>query len=129
MNKIFRVFRETRLNFNAGMITFILHRITGIALVIYLFIHLWTLSFIWEGPEAVNHSFQKYDNMFGYILEFLLLLAVLIHGINGIRIILIDIWPLTRAQKALMWTGLIILLVIAVYSLKIFFPVKLFGVW
>jgi succinate dehydrogenase / fumarate reductase cytochrome b subunit len=129
MNKIIGIFREIRLNFNISMILFILMRITGIGLVVFLFIHIWTLSSVWSGPEAVEHAFGKYDNLFGYFLEYLLLLTVAVHGINGIRIVIMDIWPLTRAQKTLLWTGLLLVLIIAVLSLKVFFPYKYFGVW
>lgn len=113
--------RELKINCNLGMISFLLMRITGIALVLYIFAHLYTLGAILWGDQAFNDSLSKFDTPFGHFLEYLLLLCVAIHLINGTRILVADFLGLTRSHERLFWYGVGILLVLAVLSLPIFF--------
>jgi len=113
---------ELRLNFNWGMISFVLHRITGIALAIYVFLHIWTLSAVQNGAAAFNHSIGKYDNLFGHIFEYLLLLAVAWHLLNGIRVTFVDLLRFTKQQKRLVAWAVVLTIIIALVSLTIFFP-------
>lgn len=122
IQRYFRYFREMKLNPNQGMFTFILHRVTGIILVIYLFIHLWSLSHAFEGAEALKNAFELYNTTLFHIGEYLLLLCILIHGLNGLRLLLIDFLPITSKQRDLWWFFFIIFLIIAVASLFWFLP-------
>ena len=113
---------ELKLNFNWGMIAFVLHRITGIALTVYLFLHIYTLSAVQEGATAFNHSLDKWDNFVGHIFEYLLLLAVAFHLFNGLRVTFVDFLRFTRQQKRLLAWAIALTVVVAVISLTIFIP-------
>ncbi len=113
---------EIKLNFNWGMIAFVLHRITGIALTIYLFLHIYTLSAVREGAVAFNHSLDKWDNLVGHIFEYLLLLAVAFHLFNGLRVTFVDFLRFTRQQKRLLAWAIVLTVIVAVISLTIFIP-------
>ncbi len=115
-------FKELALNFNWGMVAFVLHRITGLALTLYVFLHIWTLSAVTEGAEAFNHSLDKYENLMGHVFEYLLLLAVTYHLLNGLRVTVVDVLRFTHHQKRLLAWALVITVIVALASLTIFIP-------
>jgi len=75
-----------------GMWLYILHRITGIGLFGYLLMHIISTTLILLGPEIYEGAEAVYKNFYFRITEILLMLAVLLHAINGLRIIAIDLW-------------------------------------
>ena len=114
--------KELVLNFNSGTIAYYFHRITGIGLAVYLFLHIWTLSYVRQGEEAFNHSLDKWDNPLGHFFEYALLIAVAIHMFNGIRIMLAEFFNLSKYHLKLLYWTLLICIIIAIYGLFLFFP-------
>jgi succinate dehydrogenase / fumarate reductase cytochrome b subunit len=85
-----------------GQWSWIFHRITGVAVILFLFAHVVDTSLIGWGPEAYNRVTQAYENPLVRLLELGLVLSVLFHGFNGVKIMLIDFFPnLTRHIRAL----------------------------
>ncbi len=71
-----------------------LHRLTGIALGLYLIAHVWETSNILNGPVTWNKIMVDLDYPFGahygpYILSLILLVAVY-HAMNGIRLTIVE---------------------------------------
>ncbi len=75
---------------NSGSWAWILHRITGIALIGYLFLHVYSLSPLTNGEAAFNLKMQTYTTPFFMVLEWFLFAFVLFHSLNGIRIVIVD---------------------------------------
>ena len=96
------------------MFAFWIHRVTGVAVMIFFFLHILTLSTVFRGKDAYDHAISKFDTKTGYILQYILLLALAVHLLNGIRITIADFCGLTRIQKKLLWMFLYIFLIIAV---------------
>ena len=71
----------------------VLHRLTGLALVAFLLVHLYTLSSVQGGEAAFDRAMKALERPLPKIGELLLLLAILFHGLNGLRLILINILP------------------------------------
>lgn len=115
-------FPDTMRNFNIGMVAHVGHRITGVALSAYIIMHLYTLGAIRNGATGLNESFAHYNNLFGHCIEYLLLLAVLFHTFNGLRVITADFWGQTKSHKQLFWGALVIMVVIAAVGIYVFFP-------
>ncbi len=86
-----------------GMFAWMLHRLTGVALVVYLILHVWELRALTD-PDAFNALITKYHAPIYKIGEFLLLGAVVYHALNGLRIVLIDFLGWSPNQKRLFWT-------------------------
>jgi succinate dehydrogenase / fumarate reductase, cytochrome b subunit len=85
-----------------GQYSWLLHRITGVAIILFLFAHVVDTAVVGWGPEAYNRVASVYHNPFIRLLELGLVAAVLYHSYNGIRIMLIDFFPrLTRYSRAL----------------------------
>ena len=106
-------FEDLVKNRNPGMYAFWIHRITGVAVTVFLFLHIWTLSTVFRGKDAYDYAISKFDTKYGYVFQYVLLLAVAIHLLNGIRVTVADFWGLTRSQKKLLWISVFVLLLIA----------------
>jgi len=76
-----------------GQYSWILHRITGVAVILFLFMHVVDTALIGWGPEAYNRVTSAYVNPFVHLLELGLVISVLYHSINGTKITLIDFFP------------------------------------
>jgi succinate dehydrogenase / fumarate reductase cytochrome b subunit len=85
-----------------GQWSWIAHRITGVAVILFLFAHVIDTAMVGWGPDAYNRVTAVYQNWVVRLLELGLVAAVLYHAINGMKIIVIDFWPsTTRYYKAL----------------------------
>ena len=97
-----------------GMWAWMLHRLTGLGLVAYLILHVWGLKAI-TNAEAYNALIASYHAPLFKVAEFGLLIAVVYHALNGVRIVLIDFMGWSPNQKKLFWTlGAVAALLIAV---------------
>lgn len=92
-----------RYKVRVGMFAWMLHRLTGLALLSYLVIHIWGLRAI-TNPEAYNALIAKYHAPIFKVGEFLLLGAVIYHALNGLRIVLIDFMGWSPNHRKLFWT-------------------------
>jgi succinate dehydrogenase / fumarate reductase cytochrome b subunit len=87
-----------------GQWTWIAHRVTGVAIILFLFAHVVDTAVIGWGPEAYNRVLSVYQNWGVRLLELGLVAAVIFHGLNGIRIMIIDFWPsATRFNRQLLY--------------------------
>jgi succinate dehydrogenase / fumarate reductase cytochrome b subunit len=95
-----------------GMLAFMLHRLSGIGLVFYLFLHLAVLNRLRGGPGSWDGFLALVRSPLFLVLDGILLLGVLLHGLNGLRLISIGLNQGLRWQKSSFWAilGLSILL-------------------
>ncbi len=107
-----------RYQWHVGFLAWVLHRITGLLLSLYLVIHIWVVRTISHGPEGFNHVMATVQAPLFLLFEVGLLGTVLYHTLNGVRLLLIDTGWGVRHQKGLFFvlTGLamVILLIGAV---------------
>lgn len=100
-----------------GQWSWLAHRITGVAVILFLFAHIVDTAVIGWGPEAYEKVLSVYHNWVVQLLELGLVAAVLYHAINGIKVMAFDFWPsTTRHMKplSLASTGLFLLSMIPV---------------
>jgi len=109
-------------NRQVGSWAFILNRITALGLTFYLFLHLMMLGQLAIGEEAYTNFITLAKTPVIMIGEMLVIAAGIIHGLNGIRIILNSFGIGVRVQKFL-FIGLMTLAVAGIA----FFAVKMFG--
>jgi succinate dehydrogenase / fumarate reductase, cytochrome b subunit len=90
-------------NYRAGAWAFVLHRATGLALAGYLFAHIWVISFaaVSWGGLSFDRLMELLESPLIKTLELGLILLVLVHGLNGVRILLFDIGVGVRRQRQL----------------------------
>ena len=76
-----------------GQWSWIAHRVTGVAIILFLFAHVIDTAVVGWGPNAYNRVVSVYENPLVRVLELGLVAAVLYHAINGTKILLIDFFP------------------------------------
>ena len=76
-----------------GQWSWLAHRITGLAVILFLFAHVVDTAVVGWGPEAYNRVVDVYHNWVVKLMELGLVAAVLYHAINGTKIMIIDFWP------------------------------------
>ena len=87
-----------------GMWTWVLHRITGVSVFFFLFVHVLDTALVRVSPEAYDLVIATYKTPIVALLEVGLVGAVLYHALNGIRVILVDFWSRgPRYQRAMTW--------------------------
>jgi len=109
-------------NKSLGSWAFILNRITGLGLTLYLFLHLIMLGQLAKGPEAYDGFIALVRNPIFLAGELLVIAAALIHGLNGIRIGLTSFGVAGSKQKQL-FIGLMTVAIIAI----VYFAVRMFS--
>lgn len=97
-----------------GSLAYVLHRVTGLALVFYLFFH---ISSIVEAsaadPSVYDVLMRRYQEPDFKLGEIMLYAALLFHGLNGMRILFVDfVTTSSHWHKKTFWllTGLVAVL-------------------
>nr|WP_205706725.1 succinate dehydrogenase, cytochrome b556 subunit [Kineococcus vitellinus] len=87
-----------------GMWSWVMHRITGVAIFFFLFVHVLDTATVRVSPEVYDGVIAQYKNPVMGLGEAGLVGAVVFHALNGIRIILVDFWSGgTKHQRKLFW--------------------------
>ncbi len=73
-----------------GSWAWILHRITGIGLTAYIYLHIYALTTLTQGEKAFDEEMKLFSTPVFKILEWLLFSLVIFHAFNGVRIVLVD---------------------------------------
>ncbi|MFP5297913.1 MAG: succinate dehydrogenase hydrophobic membrane anchor subunit [Actinomycetota bacterium] len=102
-------------------------RISGIILVFLVLIHLYVMHLVGEGVERINFAFvaERWDNVGWKTFDWALLFLALLHGANGLRIIIDDYIRKdgTRTSlKALLYTVTGILMILGTAVIVTFNP-------
>ena len=104
MAAIAKLFRAATYRGREGQIAWMLHRVTGIGAFLFLALHIVDIFLMSFGPdtfEALLFIYHKF--LFKLTIVFGLYLGVLYHGLNGVRVIIIDIWPSLGRRQAQLW--------------------------
>jgi len=80
-----------------------LHRVTGLGVVLFLLLHITDIFLMAAGEE----TFEKFLNLYTAapfrVLESALIFAVIYHALNGTRVIVIDFWPQVGRYQRILW--------------------------
>jgi len=95
-----------------GQWAWLLHRITGIGVFLFLLIHVLDIYLVGFGPTTFDAFVFVYRGAIFRIGEVVLMGSVLYHSFNGIRIILIDFWTKGVEYQKVMFYIVLILSVI-----------------
>ena len=86
------------------MWTWVLQRITGVAVFFFLLVHVLDTALVRVSPEAYDAIIATYKTPIVNLLEVGLVGAVLYHALNGLRVILVDFWSKgPRLQRQMTW--------------------------
>lgn len=102
-----------------GYTAFLVHRISGLLIVAYLYLHLILLSAILmpHGASRFNAVARVVEQPLFLVADIVLFAVILIHAINGIRLILADFGLMIRQNRLAVWlsmtVGAIVLFIMA----------------
>jgi succinate dehydrogenase / fumarate reductase cytochrome b subunit len=93
------------MNYRLGMWAWLGQRITGLALVVYLFMHIFVISSaVWRpGGGSFNRVLGHLQSPAFIAADLLLVAAVIFHVLNGFRILLTDVGIGVRRHKVSFW--------------------------
>jgi len=91
------------------MWAWLLFRISGVLLAIYLFAHIIVIS---TGHfNEFNRLMKAFDNPVAVVADLALVVAVLYHALNGVRIILMDFGIGIQRHKIMFWSAMAVVVV------------------
>ena len=85
------------------MWSWVMHRITGVAIYFFLLVHILDTALVRVSPEAYNAVIDQYKTPVMGLGEIALVAAIGLHALNGLRIILIDFWSVGTKHQKLMF--------------------------
>ena len=90
---------------STGFISFVLRRLTGVALVIYLFMHMWVIGSAMSGPDTFDARLNLVQTPLFKVLEIALLAAVVYHAFDGLRLLIVHYFNVTEYRKSLFYAA------------------------
>ena len=98
-----------------GMWSWVAHRITGVAVFLFLFVHVLDTALVRVDPKVYDAVIDTYKTPIVNLMEVGLVGAVLFHALNGIRIILVDFWSKgPKYHRVMLWTIMIVWLAVMI---------------
>ncbi|MCC7130106.1 MAG: hypothetical protein IT297_06870 [Anaerolineae bacterium] len=84
------------------MISWALHRISGLAIVLFVGLHVISSFFMQQlGSDFATAINTVYESIY---FQFVMIFIVLFHALNGLRVIILDLWPrLIKYQREATW--------------------------
>ena len=92
------LFTGLRYQGKGPMLTFVLHRIGGVGMAIFITIHILASFLGGPGGQFANAIYEH------WLFQIFIFFCVLFHVINGLRITILDLWPkLIEYQREAIW--------------------------
>lgn len=86
-----------------GQIAWMLHRVTGVGVFLFLALHILDIFLMSFGPDVFESlMFIYHQFFFKLLIVFGLFPGLVYHGLNGIRVVSIDFWPNLGQKHALL---------------------------
>jgi succinate dehydrogenase / fumarate reductase cytochrome b subunit len=96
----------------SGMWSWLFHRISGLGILLFLFVHIVDISLLGFGPRVYNEGILLFDSVIVRLLSLSLVAAIFYHAFNGVRIMLIDFWKKGVHYQRTMFAVVMVLTVI-----------------
>jgi len=113
---------DTGLRYRGGgpMLTFVLHRIGGLGMAIFITMHILASFFGGKGGVFLNHIYEN------WLFQIFIFFCVLFHAINGLRITIVDLFPrLIPHEREAIWVEWAVF--IPLYAIAVFVIVRTAG--
>ncbi|MFC5848134.1 succinate dehydrogenase, cytochrome b556 subunit [Deinococcus petrolearius] len=106
-----------------GQWAFLLHRLSGLAILLYLMLHVLSIGSFLFGERAYMVIHERYDLWIFRVGLLGVVAAVVYHSFNGLRIIVMDMTGFGVAYQRQMWYGVLAVSVLAtVYAAIRLYP-------
>jgi succinate dehydrogenase / fumarate reductase, cytochrome b subunit len=106
-----------------GQYSFILHRLTGLGVLLFLAIHIVDTAFVYFAPHLYEEVIQLYRSTVFGIGEVGLVFCLFFHGVNGVRVAYLDLvkpksWTIESEKRSVV--------IVMVITLILFIPSALY---
>lgn len=108
-------------NMKVGMWAWVGHRLTGLLLVVYVFLHLSFLSQALLSHKSFDELMEMMHQPLFIFLDFLLVCAVIYHAMNGARVVLFDMGIGIKRQKLVFWVMMAIAAALVIAAFYVLF--------
>lgn len=96
-----------------GMWTWMLHRLTGLGILLFLVIHVVETGIIIYSPDFYDSALSLYKHPLFRFAELAIFFSVLFHAVNGTRIVVQDFWPMVMHRHRQLALATVIITVLA----------------
>jgi len=107
MSRLARVTLAQALAYRGGqpMLAWLLHRISGIGIVFFVSMHVVAAFLVYSVQGTTGNVANALTDFYESTpMQVFMLFAVLYHAINGLRIVILDMWPaLMPYNREAMW--------------------------
>jgi len=111
----------------AGQWSWLFHRVSGLAVLIFLLIHIVDITLIGFGPTVYNDALKVFSTAPFRIFTLALIGALLYHAFNGTRIILVDFWPSGYKFQRQMFYIVMVVTILCSVGAAVFILAPIFG--
>ncbi len=105
------------------------HRLSGIGVLVYLFMHIVETSMVTLGPDVYNATLGLFRNLPIRLGEVVLMAALVYHSLNGLKIILLDFVPAATIWYRPLTLGVVIATVVSMVPLSILMVAPMVPWW
>jgi succinate dehydrogenase / fumarate reductase cytochrome b subunit len=95
-----------------GQWAWILHRVTGLGVVLFLLLHIFDIFLMAAGRDVFESFLDLYTAAPFRLLEAGLIASVIYHALNGARVIIVDFWPQYGRHQRVLWRGVLVLAIV-----------------
>ncbi len=100
----------------------LLHRLTGVALAVYLVPHLISINAARGGAALLDAELATFKTPFFAVAEWVLIGAVAYHAFNGLRLIALDVFDLSSRQRGMFLLVLLATVIVLGATTWLFVP-------
>ncbi len=112
----------------SGMWSWLLHRVAGLGILLFLLVHIVDISLLGFGPKIYNEGIALFGLTIVRIVSLALIAGVLYHSFNGVRIMLIDFWPRGARYQGAMFAAVMVLTIVCFLPMAYFVIAPAFGI-
>lgn len=109
-----------------GMIAWALHRVAGVGVALFLALHIFDIFLMQLGPGVFDELLFLYRHPLLRASEILLMFGLLYHGFNGLRVILLDLFPATARYHIRLWYVQMIVVLLAFIPLAVILAIPIY---
>lgn len=96
-----RALRATMSRAHPLWYAYILHRVSGLGLALFLPVHFWVLSLAITDPQRLDAFLLLSEQTIVKLAEFGLVFLLAVHMFGGLRVLALEWLPWTASQKSL----------------------------
>lgn len=104
-----------------GTWAFVFNRWSAVLLVIYLYVHLGVLTMLAFAPAAYDRFLGIARAPLGLAFDVVLILLLLYHGLNGLRVILVTLVGRIERHRAQFWVVVAVSVLVTLYAAFLIF--------